>query len=245
MDVSMMMQMLLMNYMTDSWSGNKKSSSNNNSFGLDGDFASLLALSMSGNSLGTSGSSYGSSTGIVPQSYFDYELFSLLAGANTQPNNTATEDANAPKTGGTANGAQQTAASSYSAGFNGDLDEYINTISARYGVDASLVKSVIKAESSFNPLATSVAGAMGLMQLMPATAKSYGVSDPYNPYQNVDGGIRLLKDLLDRYNGNSKLALAAYNAGVGAVDRAGGVPDYQETINFVRKVLENKVDFTF
>ena len=244
MDVSLMMQMLLMNYMTDSLYGNKKDNANNNSFGFDGNFASILALTMAGNGFGTSGSSSGGITGAGSQNFFDYELFSLIAGVNPPQNNSADASVGAKKDNGASADNQKTAAGSYSAGFSGDLNEYINTICARYGIDSSLVKSVIKAESGFNPLATSVAGAMGLMQLMPATAKSYGVSDPYNPYQNVDGGVRLLKDLLDRYNGDSKLALAAYNAGVGAVDRAGGVPDYQETINFVRKVLENKVDYT-
>lgn len=260
MDVSLMMQMLLMSYMSDSLNGNKKDANNSGSMGLGGDFNAVLALAIASNGSGTGGSAYSGLTGVVPQAFaspyngftgFDYQAFAPYFGvpgvatkAVPQQNNPNTASTINRQTGSTSADYNQPTANSASAGINADLNDYINKVSAKYGVDASLVKAVIKAESGFNHLATSVAGAMGLMQLMPATAKSYGVNDPYNPYQNVDGGIRLLKDLMDRYNGNSKLALAAYNAGIGAVDRAGGVPDYRETIDFVRKVLDNRVDFT-
>lgn len=119
----------------------------------------------------------------------------------------------------------------------GSFDELIEKISAKYDVDAALVKAVIKAESNFNPKAVSSAGAQGLMQLMPSTAAGLGVMDAFDPEQNVDGGVRFLCDLLKRYSGSVELALAAYNAGPGAVDRYGGIPPYQETQTYVNRVV--------
>ena len=119
--------------------------------------------------------------------------------------------------------------------------EMVNQISRKNGVDEKLVQALIKQESGFNPNAKSKAGAIGLMQLMPSTAKSLGVKDPYNAVQNVEGGVKYLKSMLNKYNGNVILALAAYNAGPNAVDKYDGVPPYKETQNYVKSILANYI----
>jgi soluble lytic murein transglycosylase-like protein len=114
----------------------------------------------------------------------------------------------------------------------------INGAARKHEVDPLLVGAVIRHESGYVPTAVSKAGAMGLMQLMPETAKSLGVSNAFDPQQNVEGGTKLLRGLLDRYHGQLDLALAAYNAGTGAVDKYGGIPPFPETQSYVRNVME-------
>jgi len=118
-----------------------------------------------------------------------------------------------------------------------EFDKIINSCSSEFGVDRSLVKAVIHAESGYNPNAVSSKGAAGLMQLMPATAQDLRVADSFNPSDNIRGGVRYLRFLLDTFKGDVTLALAAYNAGLGNVAKHGGIPPYEETRNYVSKVL--------
>jgi soluble lytic murein transglycosylase-like protein len=118
------------------------------------------------------------------------------------------------------------------------FDNHIWELGSRYRVDPYLIKAVIRAESDFNSRAVSKKGAQGLMQLMPETARELRVSDPFNPRENIDGGTRYLRQMLDIFEGNIMLSLAAYNAGPGTVRRAQGVPRIPETIRYVTKVLK-------
>jgi soluble lytic murein transglycosylase-like protein len=115
-------------------------------------------------------------------------------------------------------------------------EKLVREAADRHHVDPALIRAVIETESNWNSRAVSRKGAGGLMQLIPTTARRYGANDLFNPEQNIDAGVRHLKGLLQRYNGNLDLALAAYNAGEGAVDRAGGIPHFRETKDYVQKV---------
>ena len=126
------------------------------------------------------------------------------------------------------------------SGGNNSKTEIMNLIDKtceKYNVDSKLVKALVQQESGYNVNAKSKVGAMGLMQLMPQTAAGLGVKDPMNPEQNIEGGVKYLKSMLDKFHGNKILALAAYNAGPNAVSKYNGVPPYKETQNYVKSIL--------
>jgi len=124
-----------------------------------------------------------------------------------------------------------------------NLDKMIDQTARRYGVETALVHAVVRAESAFDHLAVSSAGAQGLMQLMPGTASDVGVRDAFHPQQNLEGGVYYLSQLIERFDGSIQLALAGYNAGPGAVERFGGVPPYSETIDYVQRVFRYRQEY--
>lgn len=119
----------------------------------------------------------------------------------------------------------------------GDFHPLITMVASRHQVDAALIKAIIMAESRYNPRAISKRGAKGLMQLMPCTAKAFGVEDSFNPLQNINGGVRYFKKLIKLFNGDIMLALAAYNAGITRVKKHNGIPPFKETRNYINAVL--------
>ncbi len=163
----------------------------------------------------------------------DVSKFILSANADVQGSVVASADPNADDTTSNANGQ-----------FHGKFDSLINKYAKQFHVDPLLVASVIKQESNFNPKAISPAGAEGLGQLMPATARGLGVKDPFDPEQNIRGTAKYLSQLSDMFGGNIRKTVAAYNAGPGAVKHAGGVPHFGETENYVEKVTKNLASYT-
>lgn len=129
--------------------------------------------------------------------------------------------------------------SGYSWGLDQKAEKYdsiIRVLAGKYGIDPKLVHSIIRAESDYNPNAVSSKGAVGLMQLMPKTAKFYGVEDLYDPIENIEGGIKYLNDLIKTYRQDHELMLAAYNAGLDAVKKYKGIPPYPETVDYIQRV---------
>jgi soluble lytic murein transglycosylase-like protein len=146
-----------------------------------------------------------------------------------------------PRTSGASTGVANPNYATLARGYRvsaAEIDSAIDQAAAKHGVDANLVRALVKVESNFNPNAVSNKGAMGLMQLMPRTASGLSVSNPFDPQQNVDAGVRHLRQLLDNFGGDVRLSLAAYNAGEGAVKRNGGVPHYAETQNYVKRITD-------
>jgi hypothetical protein len=163
-----------------------------------------------------------------------------VAGTNATKGDQSASGINGASPVLSAAGASQNTANGASHGLSSArLEELVQSTAARHGVDANLVRAVIETESGGNPSAVSRKGAVGLMQLMPTTALELGVKNMYSASENLEAGVRYLHTLIDRYGGDLDKALAAYNAGAGAVDRAGGVPHYRETVDYVKKVTNN------
>lgn len=159
-----------------------------------------------------------------------------ILGVHTQSSDTSTPSSAVSSTDETT-GTEQTSSSTDNISAPEDLNAYFEEAAQKYNVDVNLLKAIAKQESNFNPSAKSSAGAMGVMQLMPSTAKSLGITDAYNAHDNIMGGAQVIAQNLKKYNGDVSLALAAYNAGSGNVDKYGGIPPFKETQNYVKKVM--------
>ena len=157
--------------------------------------------------------------------------------SGTQSSDTTSADTQAASGAGSTGNTSVVSSGTTSSSSKTDLDAYFEEAARTYGVDVNLLKAIAHTESNFNPNATSSAGAMGVMQLMPSTAKSLGIKDAYNARDNIMGGAKVISQHLSRYNGDVSLALAAYNAGSGNVKKYGGIPPFTETQNYVKKVL--------
>lgn len=157
--------------------------------------------------------------------------------SGTQSSDTTSADTQAASGAGSTDNTSTVSSGTTSSSSKTDLDAYFEEAARTYGVDVNLLKAIAHTESNFNPNATSSAGAMGVMQLMPSTAKNLGIKDAYNARDNIMGGAKVISQHLSRYNGDVSLALAAYNAGSGNVKKYGGIPPFTETQNYVKKVL--------